>query len=70
MTFTVLTKKNGRRFCFSLFMNSALKKKNLFKDRNTKIGVAGSLILLKVDPKLTEIWENLLWISMGFGSAE
>lgn len=45
-------------------------KKNLFKDRNTKIGVAGFLILLKLDLKLTEIWENLLWISMGFGSAE
>lgn len=49
-------------------MNSALKKKNLFNDRNTNIGVAGTLILLKFDPKLTEIWENLPWISMGFGS--
>lgn len=49
-------------------MNSALKKKNLFNDRNTKTGPAG--ILLKLDPKLTETWENLPWISMGFGSAE
>lgn len=50
-------------------MNSALKK-NLFNDRNTEIDVAGSLILFKLDPKLSEIWENLPWISMGFGSAE
>lgn len=32
-------------FCFSLFMNSALK--NLLNDRNTKIGAAGSLIFVK-----------------------